>query len=250
MAICANPIQQQSLSPSLKENSGKNKLFKIADNHKPIGNIQKMQVVSMDNAKNLEFETKEIDKDKDKSETLEDWQLFKDTVIDGKKCCLVPYESKHVKLYNEWLNDPYIQQMTGTEPYSLSQEYEYQKEWKMDETKYIWIILDKSLDNAMCGDINIFINDLHIGELNIMIAEKESRQKGIATETLQLIIAFAIDKLDIKTFVAKIQDENVDSIKLFKKAGFVQTDYVESFKEYTFTLEIKEDHNVKKGKAI
>ena len=166
-----------------------------------------------------------------------------DSIIEGNKCRLVPYESKHVATYNKWLNDPYIQQMTGTEPYSLNQEYEYQKEWKTDETKYIFIILDKSLDDAMCGDINIFINDEHVGELNIMIAEEKSRKKGIATETLQLIIDFSIKKLDIKTFVAKIQSDNVDSIKLFKKAGFEETEYIESFKEYTFMLEVKQEKN-------
>merc|ERR1712154_569955 len=143
-------------------------------------------------------------------EKLEEWQVLKDTVIDGSKCKLVPYESKHVKKYNKWLNDPYIQQMTGTEPYSLNQEDEYQKEWKMDETKYIFIILDKSINNE------------HVGELNIMIAQEKSRKKGIATETLQLIIDFATKKLDIKTFDAKIQADNADSIKLFKKAGFVK----------------------------
>lgn len=47
------------------------------------------------------------------------------TTIEGQKCKLVPYLKEHVPTYNKWLNDPYIQQMTQTEPYSLSQEYEY-----------------------------------------------------------------------------------------------------------------------------
>lgn len=224
---------------SQKESTDKNKLADKASDT----NVQQLQ---QDSVKNVDPEIKEIESHKGIGET-EDWQLLKNTMIDGTKCCLVPYESKHVVLYNKWLNDPYIQQMTGTEPYSLSQEYEYQKEWKMDDTKYIFIILDKSLENAMCGDINIFINDEHIGELNIMIAEEKSRKKGIATETLQLIIEFATKKLDIKTFVAKIQSDNKDSIKLFKKAGFKETEYIESFKEYTFKLEIKQDRKIKNG---
>lgn len=142
--------------------------------------------------------------------------------------------------------------MTCTEPYSLEQEYEYQKEWNEDESKYIFIILDKTLsDHPMAGDINLFItqniytdnNNEQMAELNIMIAEEKSRRKGLAQETLELIIKWAQEKLEIKTFVAKIQHDNIGSIKLFKKIGFVEREYVESFKEYTFTLTLKNDDN-------
>lgn len=147
--------------------------------------------------------------------------------------------------------------MTCTEPYSLEQEYEYQKEWNDDETKYIFIILDKTLsDLPMAGDINLFItqniyNNNHrneqMAELNIMIAEEKSRRKGLALETLQIIIKWALEKLEIKTFVAKIQHDNYGSIKLFKKLGFIQYEYIEAFKEYTFTLTLKDDIKNKKN---
>eukprot|EP00483_Globobulimina_turgida_P012404 UN12427 len=135
--------------------------------------------------------------------------------------------------------------MTQTQPYTIDQEYEYQQEWKLDDKKYIFIILDKTLDNSpMCGDINIFIikddKHEHIGELNIMIAENKSQRKGLATETLQLIIEFARKHLEIKTFIAKISNDNHSSIKLFKKLGFVQTDFIDAFKEYIFTLTFEE----------
>merc|ERR1719474_794827 len=187
-------------------------------------------------------------------EILEDWQLLKRTVLSGKKVKLVPYTAAHVPTYNRWLNDPYIQQMTQTEPYSLMQEYEYQKEWYDDRNKYIFIILDRSLEDAMAGDINLFIQneeeqDLQIGELNIMIAEDKSRRKGIATETLQLILEFARKHFELRQFIAKIQHDNESSIKLFKKVGFVETDYVETFKEYTFSLSFEDEEDLKKGKG-
>eukprot|EP01084_Bolivina_argentea_P054420 99795_1 len=180
--------------------------------------------------------------DEDTALDLEHWQKLKEMTIEGTKCKLVPYTVQHVKTYNTWLNDPDIQQMTQTEPYSLEQEYEYQQEWKQDESKYIFIILDKNLQDAMVGDINIFILD-DIGELNIMIAEDKSRRKGLATETLQLIIDFARKYLELKTFIAKISNDNETSIQLFKKMGFVQTEFVEAFKEYTFTLSYEENND-------
>jgi len=166
-------------------------------------------------------------------------------VLEGKKVKLVPYTAAHVPTYNSWLNDPYIQQMTQTEPYSLSQEYEYQNEWNEDRQKWIFIILDRTRDEAMAGDINLFIQreeeEGQYGELNVMVAEEASRRKGLATETLRLAIAFARRKLEISKFVAKIQTDNESSLRLFKKLGFAQTDYVEQFKEYTFTLQLEDD---------
>jgi len=200
-----------------------------------------------------DIETKENIKSQDTEEDLQHWQVLKRTTIEGQRCKLVPYTAEHVPTYNKWLNDPYIQQMTQTEPYSLSQEYEYQKEWETNENQFIFIILDRSLDDAMAGDINLFIKNEaeSIGELNIMIAEEKSRRKGIATEAVSLILDFARKHFELKQFIAKIQHDNDSSIKLFKKSGFVETEYIEQFKEYTFTLTFEDEQSpngISKGK--
>jgi len=176
------------------------------------------------------------------AEHLEDWQILKRTSLEGERVRLVPYTAEHVATYNKWLNDPYIQQMTQTEPYSLSQEMEYQKEWEVARNKYIFIILDRSLGDAMAGDINLFIQneEEQSGELNIMIAEEQSRRKGLATESLRLILDFAAKHFELRHFVAKIQHDNAQSIRLFKKCGFEETEYVDAFKEYTFSLTLDE----------
>merc|ERR1712087_594738 len=186
---------------------------------------------------NIDSVTTADDAIEESEDILEDWQLLKRTTLLGKKVKLVPYTAAHVPTYNRWLNDPYIQQMTQTEPYSLSQEYEYQSEWNEDRNKYIFIILDKLRDKAMAGDINLFVQrEGEYGELNVMVAEKASRRKGLATEAVQLMMDFARHKLEIGKFVAKIQTDNASSLRLFKKLGFAETDYVEQFKEHTYTL--------------
>jgi len=197
-------------------------------------------------------ETKENDKAAN-ADTLEYWQILKKSVIEGERVKLVPYCEHHVKTYNNWLNDPYIQQMTNSEPYSLEQEYEFQKEWNESDTKYIFIILDKTRNTEeppMAGDINIFIQDEYCGELNVMIAEQQSRRKGLASETLSLVIEWAKTNLEIKRFIAKIQHDNASSIALFQKLGFQQTDYVDAFKEYTFSLTFENEHNQQYAQQI
>jgi len=56
------------------------------------------------------------------------------------------------------------------------------------------------------------------------------------------------EHFELKQFIAKIQHDNESSIKLFKKAGFVETEYIEAFKEYTFTLTFEEEQDLRKGR--
>ena len=50
-----------------------------------------------------------------------------------------------------------------------------------------------------------------------MIAEKESRRKGLATLSLKLMMEFCVKFLQKKKFIAKINNDNISSIKLFEK---------------------------------
>ena len=47
-----------------------------------------------------------------------------------------------VPKYNEWLQDPYIQEMTCTEETTLESEYENQESYLKDPSKVIFIIID------------------------------------------------------------------------------------------------------------
>ena len=45
-------------------------------------------------------------------------------VIKGEKVALVSYVKEMVPIYNKWLQDPYIMEMTCTEETTLESEYE------------------------------------------------------------------------------------------------------------------------------
>ena len=89
----------------------------------------------------------------------------------GEKSALVPYEACHVEPYHEWMKDEWIQgyeknithalcrviaqgsfagdsvsptEMTASEPLSLEEELAMQKEWREDEKKCTFIVLDQS----------------------------------------------------------------------------------------------------------
>lgn len=175
----------------------------------------------------------------------------------GERVILVPYMKEHVPKYHAWMQDPGILQATASEPLTLDQEYEMQLSWSQDILKHTFIVLDKDLivgdfvhgqpyTQAMVGDVNIFMNDLddsHIAEIEIMIAESKSRGKGLAKESVLLMMAFAVKTFGILIFHAKIGESNDASLNLFQKLEFKKTSYSEIFKEVTLELQITESKN-------
>jgi len=104
------------------------------------------------------------------------------TCLSGTKCILVPYRPEHVPKYHEWMKDPYLLEMTASEPLSYEEEVKMQQEWKDDEKKCTFIVLqkeqwggkddttedDKILPSnfiqdhlvAMVGDVNLFLSEI------------------------------------------------------------------------------------------
>ncbi|KAM1010346.1 hypothetical protein ACFX2C_045837 [Malus domestica] len=175
--------------------------------------------------------------------------------LEGGRVILVPYMKEHVPKYHDWMKDPALLQATGSEPLTLDQEYQMQLTWTQDPNKQTFIVLDKQLVmgefshgephvEAMIGDVNLYMNDLddpHMGEIEIMIAEQKSRGKGLGKESALMMMAFAIENLAIHIFRAKIGEQNGASLSLFRKLGFKEISRSEIFKEVTLELHVTKD---------
>ncbi|KAB2612223.1 N-acetyltransferase 9-like protein [Pyrus ussuriensis x Pyrus communis] len=175
--------------------------------------------------------------------------------LEGGRVMLVPYMKEHVPKYHDWMKDPALLQATGSEPLTLDQEYQMQLTWTQDPNKQTFIVLDKQLVvgefshgephvEAMIGDVNLYMNDLddpHMGEIEIMIAEQKSRGKGLGKESALMMMAFAIENLAIHIFRAKIGEQNGASLSLFRKLGFEEISRSEIFKEVTLELHLTKD---------
>ncbi|PIN17528.1 putative phosphoglucosamine acetyltransferase [Handroanthus impetiginosus] len=184
--------------------------------------------------------------------------------LEGEKVILVPYMKEHVPKYHQWMQDPAILQATASEPLTLDQEYDMQISWVQDPLKQTFIVLDKELVvggfvhgephiEAMVGDVNIFMNDMddpRMAEVEIMIAEQRSRGKGLAKESVLLMMAFAIENFGIHVFHAKIGESNEASLNLFQKLGFKKISHSEIFKEITLELPITESKGEELGHLI
>ncbi|XP_071716873.1 GCN5-related N-acetyltransferase 9 isoform X3 [Rutidosis leptorrhynchoides] len=172
--------------------------------------------------------------------------------LEGSKVILVAYMKQHVLNYHQWMQDPALLEATGSDPLTLEQEYQMQLSWTQDPLKCTFIILDKDLIvgnfihgnphvEAMVGDVNIYMNDLedsHLAEIEIMIAEPKSRCKGLGMQTVLMMLVFAIENHKINTFRAKIGYSNEASLNMFRKLGFKEVSHSEIFKQVTLELPI------------
>ncbi|XP_021949819.1 N-acetyltransferase 9-like protein isoform X4 [Folsomia candida] len=106
-------------------------------------------------------------------------------------------------------------------------------------------LYEKSADevHSMVGDTNLFLNsnddnhDETVGEIEIMIADKKFRRKGLASEALKLMMDYARQNLGKRKFLAKIKQDNESSIKLFERLGYKFVSKSDVFEEITLLYE-------------
>ncbi|TPX34900.1 hypothetical protein SmJEL517_g02566 [Synchytrium microbalum] len=165
----------------------------------------------------------------------------------GSKVVLVPYREEHVSTYHEWMKDEELQRLTGSEPLTLDAEYEMCRNWRDDQDKCTFIILDPSAERyrvgglaekfgGMVGDVNLFLytsDDREWAEVELMIAEPDARHKGFGREAVLIMMQYGIQSLRITRFECKIGDTNIFSLKLFESIGFKETTRSAVFQEVT-----------------
>jgi RimJ/RimL family protein N-acetyltransferase len=158
---------------------------------------------------------------------------------------LTQFDARMKRKYFEWFQDFEIQKETATEGLTLEEVDGLEIVWAKPEV-YTFIICDKnSFDlhmpqESMIGDVNLFIEGKS-AEINVMVAEKRFRRMGIASQVIDFVIRICKECLGLKEIVAKIGQENVASIGLFRKKGFVEVQRVEDFQEIHFSLKLVEE---------
>ncbi|WPT12734.1 N-acetyltransferase 9, partial [Picochlorum sp. SENEW3] len=170
------------------------------------------------------------------------------TRIRGDLVELVPYRRHFVKRYHEWMGDEELLENTASERLTLDEEYRMQEEWKEDDKKCTFIILDATRGGGqgeeaeqarMVGDVNMFWNDYEDDscvEIEVMIAEKSCRRKGFAREAVTLMMAYGMSSLGVNGYTAKILEKNIASQKLFLHLGYKEVKRVPVFSEIVYKL--------------
>ncbi|KAG1172826.1 hypothetical protein G6F70_005405 [Rhizopus microsporus] len=198
-------------------------------------------------------------------------KINENLILIGQLVALVPYKPEHVPKYHEWMKNPFLQEMTASEPLSLEEEYEMQQSWHQDDKKLTFIITALPTDSpvhlkdipkeevkdktVMIGDVNIFFNDPDddptFGEIEVMIAEADYRKTGRGREALRIMMGYAMEELGVKTFHAKISLKNEPSIQLFEsKFGYYPVSVSEIFQETTLEWSLLDNTTSKDHERI
>lgn len=93
------------------------------------------------------------------------------------------------------------------------------------EAKQLRLAICTVSDSSVVGLIDLYDFDPQHGRagVGIVIAQKESRGRGYASEALGLLKTYAFGQLQLHQLYAGIIQENEASRRLFEKAGFEQT---------------------------
>jgi len=93
------------------------------------------------------------------------------------------------------------------------------------ETGQLRLMIDNISDHTAIGTIDIFDFDpFHKrAGIGILIANEEYRRKGYATMALKCLIDYCFGTLLLHQLYCSILANNIESMDLFKKAGFSQS---------------------------
>jgi diamine N-acetyltransferase len=148
-------------------------------------------------------------------------------MIQGKKIFLRAMEPNDVDQLYLWENDPEIWHVSNTYiPFSrhfLSSFIANSGNDIFTDKQLRLIIMDNE-NHLISGTLDFFEFDpMHRrAGLGILIDEKY-RNRGYATEAVELAVRYAFRFLNMHQLFVHITSDNPLSIKLFKKAGFLET---------------------------
>jgi len=145
----------------------------------------------------------------------------------GKYVKLRALEPDDAELLFTWENDFEIWKVSNTlKPFSLSVIKKYIENDHLDifEIKQQRLMIEKTSGNITIGMIDLFDFDVYNSRAGIgIMIHKNYRENGYAFDTLEIICNYAFELLNVHQLYCNISENNTASIKLFEKAGFVET---------------------------
>ncbi|HLJ93361.1 MAG TPA: GNAT family protein [Gemmataceae bacterium] len=126
--------------------------------------------------------------------------------------------------YYRWMSDPEVTRFLESRffPNSMESIRQFVTSKQGDRNNvFLAIVLheqDRHIGNIKLGPID-WIHRL--GEVGILIGEKDCWGKGYATEAIKLCVEYAFNRLNLHKLTAGCYANNEGSTRTFEKAGFV-----------------------------
>ncbi len=146
--------------------------------------------------------------------------------FENKRILLRAVEPADLDLLYRWENDGrnWVYGISLT-PYSRFTLDEFIRTASYDIyiNKQLRLIIESKKHNRSAGAADLFEIDFVHRRAGIgILVDAAFRRKGIASDTLDLLSAYAFGILNLNQMYCYISEDNKTSIKLFEKAGFVR----------------------------
>ena len=148
-------------------------------------------------------------------------------ILSGKISRLRAIEPNDTDLIHRWENNTDIWQISNTlTPFSRSIIKQFINNAHLDifQAKQLRLMIDKidKKPTETIGTIDLFDFDPYHQRagVGILIAEEKERQKGYASDALDIIIKYCFSVLQLHQLYCNISCDNTSSIKLFGNKGF------------------------------
>lgn len=153
-------------------------------------------------------------------------QKLSDNTLESDGIKLRAVEPSDIDVLYQWENNMEIWQVSNTlAPFSRYALKRYIQNAQLDiyQTKQLRLIIEtKGNSPTPVGMIDLFDFDPfnQRAGVGILIANTSDRQKGIATESLKILINYAFNTLGLNQLYCDISSSNTSSLQLFKNCGF------------------------------
>jgi RimJ/RimL family protein N-acetyltransferase len=149
------------------------------------------------------------------------------SMIYGERVRLRAAEREDVKKFCVWVNDPDVTRYLSLYlPMSaVDEENWFERMTKRDQNEKTLVIEVRDGDDwKMIGNCGVFGIDpvSRLGELGIMLGEKDEWNKGYGTETMSLLVRHCFDTLNFNRAYLQVYAGNLRAKRSYEKAGFVE----------------------------
>jgi diamine N-acetyltransferase len=149
-------------------------------------------------------------------------------ILKNKSILLRALEKEDLDFLYKWENNTEVWKLSNTLiPFSKYTLDEYIESSRKDiyEARQLRLIIEQLETNLALGTIDLVDFDpynLRAG-IGILIAEEGNRRKGYASESLDTLINYCSEILDLKQLYCNILENNSESLNLFVSKGFTIT---------------------------
>ena len=149
------------------------------------------------------------------------------SIIYGERVRLRAAEREDVKNFYVWVNDPDVTRYLSLYlPMSTVDEENWFNSMTQRSQSEKTLVIEVRDGNGwkMIGNCGVFDIDTigRLGEIGIMLGEKDEWDKGYGTEAMSLLVHHCFETLNFNRVYLRVYAENLRAKRAYEKAGFVE----------------------------